>query len=67
MSDATFRVGDVISMGAHPTVPTELVGKFWRVLSAEYPINLDGPYDDAAATVRYRPVPPTRRHGQIAK
>ena len=61
MSD--FTIGDIIQLhGPHPTLPKELEEKFWRVIGIEDPgVQLDGPYDDRAATIKYRPKPPRRK------
>ena len=50
-----FQVGDVIQFKApSPTVPRELLGKYFRVLSvSDGEMKLSLPYDDPGCTQRY--------------
>jgi hypothetical protein len=49
------RVGDIISVSG-PTVPPDLVGKFFRVTAVEPgAVTLSLPYLDAACQHRYHP------------
>lgn len=54
MSD--FKVGDIIQLhGPHPSLPPEFEEKYWRVKAvSDGSVELDGPYNDYALTVRYK-------------
>lgn len=56
-----FTAGDVVSFGAHWSVPPDLVGKYFRVLAVGREVRLSKPYKDAACTTRYHPVDPRTR------
>ena len=54
-----FKVGDIVSFGKHWSIPEDREGMLWRVKAVEASgILLDGPFFDAATTVRYSPPPP---------
>ena len=60
-----LKSGDVITLGAHWSVPKELEGKFFRVESVNGEIKLSMPYEDVACTRRYHPTPPKLIAGRI--
>jgi hypothetical protein len=50
-----MNVGDVISLEKHPTVPDELVGKYFKVEGFENgKVQLSKPYADKKCTKLYR-------------
>jgi len=60
-ADERYRVGDVVSFGPHWSVPSELVGKYFRVEEVGAHVRLSLPYEDAACTMRYHAVDPITR------
>lgn len=68
--DVNMSIGDVVSFGPHPTVPGELVDKYFRVEAMIGEAGevrgwkLSRPYVDAECTVPYHAKPPTRHRGK---